>query len=74
MRAEMYQVAAMVGVLTLLILTVACGNLGALLLARAVQREREIGIRRAVGASGARVFPHCAPRASCLRLWERLRG
>jgi predicted permease len=56
MQREMYQVAAMVGVLTLLILAVACANLGALLLARAVQREREIGIRRAVGASGARVF------------------
>ncbi len=56
MQPEMYQVAAMAGVLTLLILAVACGNLGALLLARAVQREREIGIRRAVGASGARVF------------------
>jgi predicted permease len=56
MQPEMYQVAAMVGGLTLLILAVACGNLGALLLARAVQREREIGIRRAIGASGARVF------------------
>jgi hypothetical protein len=56
MQPEMYRVATMVGVLTLLILAVACGNLGALLLARAVQREREIGIRRAVGASGARVF------------------
>ncbi|MGA8598654.1 MAG: ADOP family duplicated permease [Bryobacteraceae bacterium] len=56
MQPEMYQVAVMVGVLTLLILAVACGNLGALLLARAVQREREIDIRRAVGASGARVF------------------
>lgn len=56
MRPEMYQVAAMVGVLTLLILAVACGNLGALLLARAVQREREIGIRLAIGASAARVF------------------
>ncbi len=56
MRPQMYEVAAMVGVLTLLILAVACGNLGALLLARAVQREREIGIRRAVGAGGMRVF------------------
>ncbi len=56
MQPEMYQVAAMVGVLTLLILAVACGNLGALLLARAVQREHEIGIRRSLGASGARIF------------------
>ncbi|MGA8028267.1 MAG: ABC transporter permease [Bryobacteraceae bacterium] len=56
MQPEIYQVAAMVGVLTLLILAVACGNLGALLLARAVEREREIGIRLAIGANGARIF------------------
>ena len=56
MQPEMYQVAAMVSVLTLLILTVACGNLGALMLARAVQREREIGIRMAIGANAARVL------------------
>ncbi len=56
MQPEMYQVAAMVGVLTLLILAVACGNLGALMLARAVQREREIGIRMAIGANGARIL------------------
>lgn len=56
MQPEMYQVAAMISLLTLLILAVACGNLGALLLARAVQREHEIGIRRAIGASGARIF------------------
>ena len=56
MQPQMYQVAAMIGMLTLLILAVACGNLGALLLARAVQREQEIGIRRSLGASGARVF------------------
>ena len=56
MQPEMYQVAAMMGVLTLLILAVACGNLGALLLARAVQREHEIGIRLAIGANSARIF------------------
>ncbi len=56
MQPEMYQVAAMVSVLTLLILAVACGNLGALMLARAVQREREFGIRMAIGANTARVL------------------
>jgi predicted permease len=56
MQPEMYQVAAMVSILTLLILAVACGNLGALMLARAVQREREIGIRMAIGANAARVL------------------
>jgi predicted permease len=56
MQPEMYQVAAMVSVLTLLILAVACGNLGALMLARAVQREREIGIRMAIGANAARIL------------------
>ncbi len=56
MQPEMYRVAAMVGVLTFLILAVACGNLGALMLARAVQREREIGIRIAIGANASRVL------------------
>jgi len=56
MQSEMYQVVAMVAVLTLLILAVACANLGALLLAKAVTREHEIGIRIAIGASRGRIF------------------
>ncbi|HET6169440.1 MAG TPA: ABC transporter permease, partial [Terracidiphilus sp.] len=56
MQPEMYRVAAMVGVLTLLILVVSCANVGGLMLARAVMRQHEIGIRVAIGAGRWRIF------------------
>jgi predicted permease len=56
LHREEYQLAAMVGALVLLILIVACANLGSLMLARGVTREHEIGIRVAIGANRPRIF------------------
>lgn len=56
MRPEMYQIAAMVGALVMLILIVACTNLGGLMTARGITREHEIGIRIAIGANRKRIF------------------
>jgi predicted permease len=56
MQPEIYRVAVMVGILALLILIVACANLGGLMLARAVTRQPEITIRIAIGAGRVRIF------------------
>jgi len=53
---ETFPAIALVGSLVLLILAVACGNLGSLLLARGVAREREISVRISVGAGRTRLI------------------
>jgi predicted permease len=57
-RAELIGAAAvftLVGFLVLLILAVACGNLGSLLLARGASRQREMALRSAIGAGPGRL-------------------
>ncbi len=74
MQPEMYRIAAMVAVLTLLILAVACANLGALMLAKAVTREHEIGIRVAIGASRWRIFRQLCTESLLLALLGAFAG
>lgn len=74
MQPAMFQVAAMVSILTLLILAVACANLGGLLLARGVTRQHEMGIRMAIGAGRWRLFRQLCTESLLLAALGSLAG
>jgi predicted permease len=74
LQPDIYWAIAMMGTLALLILAVACANLGGLLLARGVAREHEIGIRMALGASRGRVFRQMFTESLLLSLMGSVAG
>ncbi len=73
-KNEMYPVIALVGALVFLILAVACSNLGSLLLARGVAREREVAIRIAVGAGSGRLIRQLFTESLLLALLGSMAG
>jgi predicted permease len=65
---------AVVGALVLLILAVACGNLGSLLLARGASRQREMALRSAIGAGTGRLIRQLFTESLVLALMGSVAG
>lgn len=76
-RAELsgaMAVFTIVSILVLLILAVACGNLGSLLLARGASRQREMALRSAIGAGTSRLIRQLFTESLVLALMGSVLG